>query len=132
MEVKDHDDVGHYLLDSSLPRNVSDIEIMLMPTVSVEIEVPGHKVMPVYPTLAQSHGSGRVELASMDALAQPQITYPLFTQEHDIKTARLAVRFAMRLVERIQHSDYPYPVKLLFVSGQGRSALYSLGEVCAP
>lgn len=54
---------------SSLPRNVSDIDNMLMPTVSVEREVPGHKAMSVYPTLVQPHGSGRVELASTDALA---------------------------------------------------------------
>ncbi|KAK7930995.1 hypothetical protein PG985_001707 [Apiospora marii] len=121
MQVKE--DEGQTRLDASLPRNVPDIEIMFMPTTSFEREVPGRKLMSIYPTLVQPRGSGRVELASTDARAQPRITYPLFNDEHDVATARLAVRFAMRIAEKWRRSDYPYPTKLLFAPGQDPAAL---------
>ncbi|KAK8010163.1 choline dehydrogenase [Apiospora arundinis] len=123
MQIKDRDDAGRDNQDASLSRNVPDIEIMLMPNSAVEREVKGRTLMSIYPTLVQPRGSGRVELANTDALAQPRITYPMFTNEHDISTARLAVRFSMRLAEKLQNSDYPYPAKLVFAPGQDRAAL---------
>ncbi|KAK8085893.1 choline dehydrogenase [Apiospora hydei] len=123
MQVKDHDDGGHDRLGASLSRNVPDIEVMFMPNSAVEREVPGRTLMSLYPTLVQPQGSGRVELASKDVLDQPRIIYPMFNNEHDIATARMAVRFAMRLAEELQNSDYPYPAKLLFAPGQDPTAL---------
>ncbi|ETS84699.1 hypothetical protein PFICI_02724 [Pestalotiopsis fici W106-1] len=123
MEVKGRDSEGRDMLDASLSRNVPDIEVMLMPNSSVEREVEGRTLMSLYPTLVQPRGSGRVELASTDALVQPRITYPMFTNEHDIATARLAVRFLMRLAEKLQQSKYPYPAKLAFAPGQDPSML---------
>ncbi|KAK8043983.1 hypothetical protein PG993_004007 [Apiospora rasikravindrae] len=123
MKVKEHDDAGRDNLDGSLSSNVPDIEVMFMPNSAVEREVQGHTLMSIYPTLVQPQGSGRVELSSTDALAQPRITYPMFTNDHDIATARLAVRFAMRLAEELKQSDYPYPAKLLFAPGQDPTAL---------
>ncbi|KAK8115447.1 choline dehydrogenase [Apiospora sp. TS-2023a] len=123
MQVKDHDDEGRTSLDASLPRNVPDIEIMFMPNSAVEREVKGRTLMSLYPTLVQPRGSGRVELASTDARAQPRITYPLFNHEHDVARARLAVRFCMRIAEKWQDSGYPYPVKLVFAPGQDPAAL---------
>ena len=79
--------------------------------------------MSLYPTLVQPRGSGRVELASKDALAQPRIEYPLFNDPHDIVSARLAIRFTMRLAEELQHSGYPYPAKLTFAPGQDLTVL---------
>ncbi|KAK8867602.1 alcohol oxidase [Apiospora arundinis] len=123
MQIQDRDDAGRDNQDASLSRNVPDIEIMLMPNSAVEREVKGRTLMSIYPTLVQPRGSGRVELASTDALAQPWMTYPMFTNEHDISTARLAVRFSMRLAEKLQNSDYPYPAKLVFAPGQDGAAL---------
>ncbi|KID83939.1 choline dehydrogenase [Metarhizium guizhouense ARSEF 977] len=110
-------------LDGSLSHNVPDIEIMLMPNSAVERVVEGMSLITLHPTLVQPRGSGRVELASTDALAQPRITYPLFSDNHDIASARLAVRFTMRLADMFQHSGYPYPVKLAFAPGQDPAAL---------
>ncbi|KAJ8128537.1 hypothetical protein O1611_g5096 [Lasiodiplodia mahajangana] len=124
MEVKNYDsEEGRNNLDASMSCNVPDIELMIMPNSSVERAVEGHTLMSLYPTLVQPHGSGRVELASPNPLTQPRITYPMFNNEHDIKSARLAVRFAMRLADRFQHSGYPYPAKLVFAPGQDPSVL---------
>ncbi|KAI1144953.1 putative GMC oxidoreductase [Nemania diffusa] len=124
MEVKNYDsEEGRDNLDSSMSRNVPDVELMIMPNSSVERVVEGHTLISLYPTLVQPHGSGRVELASANPFAQPRITYPMFTNEHDVESARLAVRFAMRLADKFQHSDYPYPAKLVFAPGQDPTIL---------
>ncbi|KAK7991222.1 hypothetical protein PG988_000016 [Apiospora saccharicola] len=123
MQAEDHDDEGRTNLDASLPRNVPDIEIMFMPNSAVEREVKGRTLMSLYPTLVQPRGSGRVELASTDARAQPRITYPLLNHEDDVARARLAVRFCMRIAEKWQESDYPYPIQMVFAPGQDPAAL---------
>ncbi|KZZ88344.1 Glucose-methanol-choline oxidoreductase [Moelleriella libera RCEF 2490] len=109
--------------DASLPRNIPDIEIMLIPTNSLERAVPGRNLISIYPTLIQPRGSGCVELQTVNPLDQPRITYPLLSNEHDVKTARLAIRFAMRLGEKLQQSDYPYPATFAFAPGQDATLL---------
>ncbi|KAI1379874.1 putative GMC oxidoreductase [Hypoxylon crocopeplum] len=119
MTIKTHDEEGHNNLDAFLSSNVPDIEVMVMPNSSVERAVnTDHTLMSLYPTLVQPRGSGKVELASADVFAQPRITYPMFTNKHDIASARIAVRFTMKLAEELQNSDYPYPAKLVFAPGQ--------------
>ncbi|KAI1409694.1 putative GMC oxidoreductase [Hypoxylon sp. FL1857] len=123
MEVKSHDEEGHDTLDASLSRNVPDIEVMPIPVISIERPFKGHAFISLYPTLAQPRGLGRVELANTDSLAQPRIIYPMFTTKHDISSARLAVRFTIRLADELLHSGYPYPAKLAFAPGQDPSML---------
>ncbi|KAF3009410.1 hypothetical protein E8E14_010014 [Neopestalotiopsis sp. 37M] len=123
MQVKDRDEEGRDALDASLSRNIPDIEVMIIPMSTVEREVVGPSMMSIYPTLCQPHGMGRIELASTDPFAQPRVTYPMFSTEQDIATARLAVRFSMRLAEKLQESDYPYPAKLAFAPGQDATLL---------
>ncbi|OTA69259.1 GMC oxidoreductase [Hypoxylon sp. EC38] len=112
MQVKSHDEEGYDNLDASSTRNIPDIESRSRPC-----------VMSLYPTLLQPHGSGSVELASTDPLAQPRVVYPMYTNENDIASARLAVRFTMRLADELQHSGYPYPARLAFAPGQDPSIL---------
>ncbi|KAI0189432.1 putative GMC oxidoreductase [Astrocystis sublimbata] len=109
-------------LDGSCPQNIPDIEIMVMPNSSAERAVEGAALISLHPTLVQPRGSGRVELASKDALTQPKITYPLLNDDGDVAAARLAVRFTMRLAEIFQRS-YPYPSKLTFAPGQDPAPL---------
>ncbi|KAI0473339.1 putative GMC oxidoreductase [Xylariaceae sp. FL0804] len=123
MEIRNRDEDGHDNLDASKPENVPDIEIMVMPNSSVERAVDGRTLISLYPTLVQPRGSGRVELVSKDPFTQPRITYPMFTNEHDIACARLAVRFTMRLAEELQYSGYPYPSTLAFAPGQDPTML---------
>ncbi|KAI1461843.1 putative GMC oxidoreductase [Annulohypoxylon moriforme] len=123
MRVKNHDEEGRDNLDASLSHNVPDLEVMSMPSISIERPVKGHSFMSIYPTLVQLHGSGRVELAITDSLNQPRITYPLFTDKRDVVTARLAIHFAMRLADELLQSDYPYPAKLAFAPGRDPSVL---------
>ncbi|KAI0391446.1 putative GMC oxidoreductase [Xylariaceae sp. FL0594] len=110
-------------LHSSLSANVPDIKLMIMPNSAVERAVDGHSLISLYPTLVQPRGSGRIDLANIDPFAQPRITYPLFTDQHDIESARLAVRFTMRLAEKFQQSGYPYSAKLAFAPGQDPAIL---------
>lgn len=123
MQVKHHDEEGHDNLNASLSRNVPDIEIMAMPTNTVERAIKGLTVMSLYPTFLQPRGSGRVELVSSDPLVQPRIIYPMLSNEHDIASVRLAVRFTMRLADEFQHSGYPYPAKFAFAPGLNLSML---------
>jgi choline dehydrogenase-like flavoprotein len=110
-------------LDSTRPANIPDIEIMIMPNSAVERAVDGKSLITLHPTLVQPRGSGRVELATTDALAQPRIVYPLLSTDEDIATARLAVRFTMRLAQQFFDSEYPYPCKLAFAPGQNPELL---------
>jgi choline dehydrogenase-like flavoprotein len=124
MHVKNVDNEDATIgLDGSLSHIIADIEIMLMPNSAVERAVDGMSPITLHPTLVQPHGSGRVELASTDALKQPCITYPLLNNDHDIASARLAVRFTMRLADIFQHSGYPYPSKLVFAPAQDPTPL---------
>ncbi|KAI0024497.1 putative GMC oxidoreductase [Xylariomycetidae sp. FL0641] len=132
MEIRNRDEEGRDNLDSSQTRNVPDIEIMFMPNSAVERAVDGHTLISLYPTLVQPHGSGRVELASKDPVAQPRITYPMFTTGHDLTSARLAVRFTMRLAEELQGSDYPYPAKIAFGPGQEPTMLEEWERAAPP
>ncbi|KAI1807091.1 hypothetical protein F4811DRAFT_508233 [Daldinia bambusicola] len=122
-QVINYDEEGHANLDASLSRNAPGIEVVVMPNSAVERAVKGHTLMSLYPTLVQPHGSGIVELASTEPLAQPRITYTMFTREHDIASDRLAVRVTMRLADELQRSGYPHPAKLAFAPGQDPSML---------
>ncbi|PHH90437.1 hypothetical protein CDD83_3645 [Cordyceps sp. RAO-2017] len=131
MQVQSRDEDGRDNMDASQSRNVPDIEVMIIPSNSLERAVPGRWLISLYPTLVQPRGSGRVELVSRDPLVQPRITYPLLSTEHDLESARLAVRFTLRLAEEFQKSGYPYPATLAFAPGQDPAVLEEW-EAAAP
>ena len=116
---------GHDTTDSPLSCNVPDIEVMIIPYNSFERAVQRRALASLYITLVQPRSSGQIEPASANPFAQSRISYPMFTNKHDIISARLAVRFTMRLAEGFQRSGYPYPAKVLFAPGQD---LIVLGE----
>lgn len=117
MQVKVKDDRDNDTLDASDPRNIPDLEIMVMAINTFQRPVPGRSLFTLYPTLIQPHGRGTVELASADALAHPRVTLPMHRDERDVVSTRLAVRFTMRLAEEFQNSGYPHATPLFFAPG---------------
>ena len=119
MEISERDDEDGAVdtLDASQPRNVPDLEIMLMPVNSLQHDVPGRSLLSLFPTIVQPRATGRVELASRDPLAHPRVTHPALLDGADLAVARRAVRFSMRLAEEFQNSGYPYPAPLAFAPG---------------
>lgn len=62
MCVRVREQEGSDNLDNSLPTNIPDVEVMVMPINGLERHVPGHSLLTLYPTLIQPHATGRVEL----------------------------------------------------------------------
>ena len=129
MGIRERDDENGAAdtLDASQPRNVPDLEIMLMPVNTLQHAVPGRSLLSLFPTIVQPRATGRVELASRDPLAHPRVTHPALRDDADLAVARRAVRFTMRLAEEFQNSGYPYPTPLAFAPGN-RPALLAEWE----
>lgn len=96
---------------------VPDIEIIVMPINSLERHVPGHSLFSLYPTIIQPRSMGRVELVDKNPLTNPRIIHPMFTNDEDRATLRIAVRFTMRLFDEFRKSGYPYPSPYAFAPG---------------
>ncbi|KAF2005112.1 GMC oxidoreductase [Amniculicola lignicola CBS 123094] len=99
-----------------------DVEIMVIPLNSLERPVPGRALFSIYPTVLQPRATGCLEITSTDPLVNPKITYPMFGREADLKTARLAVRFSMRLAAEFQKL-YPFHAPFAFAPGNGMEDL---------
>ncbi|KAG8165119.1 hypothetical protein KVR01_005394 [Diaporthe batatas] len=117
MSVKTRQEDGTDNLDSSHPANRPDVEIMVMPINGLERHVPGHALFNLHPTIIQPYATGSITLKSKNALDNPRIVYPMFTDERDLAAARLAVRFTMRVAAEFQASGYPYPAPFAFAPG---------------
>jgi choline dehydrogenase-like flavoprotein len=71
---------------------------------------------------------GRLEIISKDPLVNPKITHPMFGHIDDVKTARLAVRYTMRLADEFQ-AIYPFSAPFAFAPGNGLRALDELEKL---
>ncbi|KAK4248229.1 alcohol oxidase [Corynascus novoguineensis] len=116
LSVKTRDDNGHDLMDPFLPRNVPDIEVMVIPVTALVESVPGISLSSWYATIVQPYSRGTVEIASTDPEQYPRLDHPMLKDNRDLTTMHKAVRFAMRLTEEFQ-SVYPHPVPFTFGPG---------------
>ncbi|KAF2120951.1 choline dehydrogenase [Lophiotrema nucula] len=117
--------------DPSHNHEIPNIEIMIIPLNSLERAVPGRSLFSIYPTILQPKATGRLEITSTDPLINPRITHPMFGHKEDLKVARLAVRFSMRLAAEFQ-SLYPFSAPFAFAPGNELQTLNEwekLGEV---
>ena len=99
-------------MDAASPRNVPNMEIMMMPFSSLdrELKVP-KSIISLYPCLTQPLSEGYIELASTRAEDHPLVHFPFLIEQEDVVAARKASRFCMRLAEELMYnSDYPYPI----------------------
>ncbi|KAF2829894.1 choline dehydrogenase [Ophiobolus disseminans] len=110
--------------DATRMHQVPNIEIMMIPLNTLERTVPERSLFSIYPTLLQPRAKGRLEITSTDPLVNPKITHPMFGHKEDQKTARIAVRFSMRLAHEFQ-ALYPFPAPFAFGPG---NELQSLSE----
>ena len=127
-------DGGADTLDASRPRNVPDVEIMVIPINSLE-RLPGRSLISLFTTLVQPRGSGRVELATADPRAHPRVTHPALRDAADVATARRAVRLTLRLADEFRASGYPGPVAVAVAPGHDPALLEEwerTGELANP
>ncbi|KAK3315711.1 hypothetical protein B0H66DRAFT_498729 [Apodospora peruviana] len=117
MSVKTRDEAGNDTMDASLPRNIPDIEIMIIPINTFNEPVPGKSLFSWYATSVQPFSRGRVELVSTDPQVHPRVHYPMLTDERDFVPMRKATRFAMRLAEEFSKTEYPHPSPMTFSPG---------------
>jgi len=103
-------------MDPSLPRNVPDIEVMVIPITGLVESVPGVSLFTWYATLVQPFSRGSVELASTDPQDNPRLNHPMLKDKRDMETMHKAIRFSMRLSEEFQ-TRYPHPAPLTFGPG---------------
>jgi len=116
MTIRHRDAEGNDTMDASLPRNIPNIEIMVIPTSSLMTPVSGLNLFSWYTTLVQPFSRGRVELASADPAANPRVLYPMMTDERDRAAIRTALRFSMHLAEEFGEV-YPRPAPITFAPG---------------
>ncbi|KAF2637148.1 FAD/NAD(P)-binding domain-containing protein [Massarina eburnea CBS 473.64] len=107
MKVTSNDLHGH---------QVPNVEIMFIPVNSLERAVPGRTLFSIYSTILQPQAKGHLEVTSTDPLVNPKITHPMFGHADDLKAARVAVRFSMRLAAEFQ-TLYPLPAPFAFAPG---------------
>ncbi|KAB5518843.1 hypothetical protein GE09DRAFT_504995 [Coniochaeta sp. 2T2.1] len=117
---------GSSTMDSREPRNVPDVEIMLIPCRTIPSTLPGQTCSSLLVTLLEPFSRGSIELKSADPREHPRINYQVFSDERDRIAARKAVRFAMHLAEEFVKSAYPHPAPLNFAPGMDLKYLDSL------
>jgi choline dehydrogenase-like flavoprotein len=118
MDIQERDpDSGASNMDISQPRNVPDIEVMIMAVNSFKRVVPGRSLFTFYPCITQPFSTGMVQLHGNDPQSHPKITHPMLRDERDWPIARKAIRFAMRLAQEFQASGYPHDTSIAFAPG---------------
>ncbi|KAK5657924.1 hypothetical protein OQA88_2473 [Cercophora sp. LCS_1] len=127
MTVQPRDEDGKDTMDASQPRNVPNIEVMLIPINCHRVAIPGLNLFSWYTTLVQPFSSGRVELASTDPRDHPRVRYPLLDDKRDRIAMRESTRFSMHLAEEFA-KVYPGPAPLTFAPGMDMKALDSVYE----
>lgn len=114
--VKSRDEDGQDTMDASVPRNIPDIEVMVIPITGLVRTIPGVSLFTLYATVVQPYSRGSVELASTDPEDHPRMDHPMLKDRRDLDTMHKAVRFAMRLIDEFQ-TRYPRPAPLTFGPG---------------
>ncbi|ORY61749.1 uncharacterized protein BCR38DRAFT_476408 [Pseudomassariella vexata] len=100
-------------LDGSLPENIPDLEIMVIPAGAIVGKNPGLPLFTLYACLIQPSAHGSIELASRDPEESPKVHYKVLEDAHDLVVTRRALRFTLNLAEHfMETSGYQHPVKL--------------------
>ncbi|KAK7943601.1 GMC oxidoreductase [Apiospora aurea] len=109
----------HDAANSSLPENVPDVEIMVIPAGTVLDRFQGLPLCSFYTCLVRPRTTGRVTLASgTDPEHSPLIHYRALDGEHDRAAARKALRFALHLAEQFAlKSGYRHAAELFYAPG---------------
>ncbi len=113
LQVQARDEQGADNMDPLQPRNVPDVEIMMVPVSTMERAIKDKGLISLIVCLVQPESVGRLELVSTNPQEHLRVFYPYFTDQKDLVTARKALRFTMRLVQEfLENSGYPYKASL--------------------
>lgn len=116
LDVKLRDENDQDTMDASVPRNIPDIEVMVIPITGLVEIIPGVSLLTLYATVVQPYSRGSVELASADPEDHPRMNHPMLKDKRDLATMHKAIRFAMRMMDEFQ-TRYPGPAPLTFGPG---------------
>ncbi|KAI0312498.1 alcohol oxidase [Amylostereum chailletii] len=94
-------------LDSAVPANLPDIEIMPIAHSCSDVAVAGKGVFSLLVALVRPQSSGSVLVASSNPRARPDVDLGFMTHPHDYEVMRKGVRLALRLGEEIRRRGYP-------------------------
>ncbi|CAK7198061.1 hypothetical protein SEUCBS139899_000719 [Sporothrix eucalyptigena] len=126
--------------DALQPRNVPDVEIMVIPVNCINLDMAGNAAsaatrgrafLTLYTTMVQLRTQGHLELVSAtDSQAHARIFYPELSgddaaSKEDWTAVRRAVRLSMRIAEEfVERSGYPNkPAELVFAPGMDMDIL---------
>lgn len=129
--------------DAALPSNVPDVEVMVIPVNTINLEVAGcpphaatrgRAYLTLYAAMVQLRTTGRIELVSAkDPQMHTRVHYPELKDDNDAGkedwvAVRRAVRFTMRLAEEfIQNSGYPHkPLAFMFGPSMDMDVLHGV------
>ncbi|KAH7329428.1 hypothetical protein B0I35DRAFT_474033 [Stachybotrys elegans] len=94
--------------------NLPDVEIMVVPMGTKPDIYPGEPLFTLQVCLNHAKTEGSVDIRSSDPLDDPEINLNMLKHPDDIQTAREALRFTLRLVEKFcfdssyEHSSRPF------------------------
>ncbi|KAJ7157793.1 alcohol oxidase [Mycena filopes] len=95
-------------LDSTLPANIPDIEIMPIAFNTTDTEVPvGTGIFSFLAVVLQPASHGTVRLESTDPLQAPKCDLAFLTDPADRDVMRKAVQISQRIAERMREQGYP-------------------------
>jgi choline dehydrogenase-like flavoprotein len=114
MKVKPTDEQGNSTSDPLSPKNIPDVEIMSLACSMLDRTLSGNSIISLLNCLAQPKSNGTLELASDDPEAYADVSFPYFTDNADVITARKSMRFTMRVADEfLKNSGYPHRGSIL-------------------
>ncbi|KAK1760007.1 alcohol oxidase [Echria macrotheca] len=125
MTISRRDKDGKDAMDASQPRNIPNVEVMLIAIGTHRVSTPGLNLFSWYTTLVQPFSHGRIRLYSANPQDHPKVQHPVLDDERDRVDMRRAARFSMHLAEKFT-DFYPHPAPLAFYPGMDLKYLDSI------
>ncbi|KAI0753767.1 alcohol oxidase, partial [Fomes fomentarius] len=94
-------------LDTSLPSNRPDLEIMHITNNATDYDIPGKGIFTLLVAHITPKSYGSVRLATSNARARPDIDLGFFSNPEDYIALRKGIRFALRIAADVRKAGYP-------------------------
>ncbi|KAI0742344.1 alcohol oxidase [Daedaleopsis nitida] len=94
-------------LDTSVPENRPDIEIMHLTNNATDYDIQGKGIFTLLVAHIRPQSYGSVRLATINPRAHPDVDLGFFTNPDDYIALRKGIRLAMRVAEDIRAAEYP-------------------------
>lgn len=94
-------------LDTSLPSNRPDLEIMHITSNATDYDIPGKGIFTLLVAHITPKSYGSVRLATSNARARPDIDLGFFSNPEDYIALRRGIRLALRIASDVHKAGYP-------------------------